>query len=58
MMTVVWWFLFERWQFKSWTKVNSPEDNETLLSNAFRCNVASCRTHLVIYRDMQRILLK
>ena len=58
-MSVLAWFLWRRWQFKSYiqqlrAKGRNPA-GET--SNAFHnTNLAGCRKHPVIYNDMYRIV--
>lgn len=55
-MTVVWWFLYRRWRLISWTKEYDLTMRKTLIVNAYKVNLCSCRDHRAIYRDMQRIL--
>ncbi|RYM55631.1 hypothetical protein BSQ96_02695 [Serratia proteamaculans] len=52
-MAIIKWFIWRRWVFRYWVQCSRPEP---LLSNCFKCNVASCRTYPIIHRDMQRIM--
>uniref|UniRef100_UPI003D372340 hypothetical protein n=1 Tax=Escherichia coli TaxID=562 RepID=UPI003D372340 len=55
-MTVLWWFIYRRWRMISWTKTYGSLEKKTLINNAYKVNLCSCRDHKAIYRDMQKIL--
>jgi len=54
MILIIKWFLWRRWLFMKWTDAS---DGEHMLRNCKSCNIAGCRTHHVIYKDMEKILL-
>lgn len=61
MGNILCWFLWRRWFFLSWmieynSKGYTPKDRfKTLLPSLHNNNVAGCRNHPCIYRDMCRI---
>jgi len=52
-MPVIKWFLWRRWQFKGWIREYYYPH---LIDATFRNNFASCRTHPIIHRDMEKII--
>jgi len=53
-MTLIEWFLWRRWKFKSWHNVCGGNANDVATLHEF--NVYGCKSHPIIMKDMLRIV--